>query len=940
MARRSERARLGELAVDALRRLVERHGKAGRVEPAAHAAARLLAIDPLQEEVHRTLMRLYVRQGRRAAALRQYQACVAILQKELGVEPEAQTKRLYLEILQRAAPAAGATRGATLATGRGAPPAADAPLVGRQAELTRLRRRLDAAWRGAGQVILLTGEAGVGKSRLLEEITSGAVARGTRLLAGRAWETEQILPFQPWVDALRAGRALDAMRAPAAPSPLRAELARLFPELGAGAALPPITREGHQRLFESLDAVLADLCRVEPVVVVLEDLHWADEMSLRLFAFVARRLVERPLLLVLSSRDEDLAETPALARLVDELTPLSHVEHVALGALSAPATATLVRALARAGSQAGRLAEIVGHAWNLSEGNPFVIVETMRALRDGRLPDAGGVELPRRVREMIAARIGRLSPRAQELARVASVFTREFEFPVLQRAAALARRETAEAVEELVRRRIFDAVGERFDFTHSRLRHAVYQGLLAPRQQALHAAIGEAVEVVYAGRLDEVYDRLAHHFSRADEPGRALTYLVHLGDKVARRYALDEAVRLLKDALAAAERLPRDAGDRRRLDVVYRLAHVLGLLGRPVEARDLLHRHEGLVADLGQPALSGSYHFWLAYTYGNLGDSASAMSHARRALEEAARAGDSVTMGKASYSLSRESYMIGRPREGIAQGRQAVALLEQSDERWWLGQALGVLALHLLHIGDFGPALEILDRMRALGEAIGEARLQADAAWTIGRVHTIMGEADLAIAACRRAVELAADPVAQASATGWLGAAYIEGGHAGQAIDLLEDAIGRLQQLSGAGGYRYRQIDGVFRALLSEAYLAKGDAGRAGDLGAQALAIARAGGWGVAIGYAERAVGRVALAAGQLDEAEAAVNRSLSTFAAGEALAQAARSRLPLAEIRAARGDQDAAAAELDAARQTFAQMRAPILVERAHRLAQDLGLT
>jgi hypothetical protein len=450
-------------------------------------------------------MRLYVRQGRRAAALRQYQTCVAILQKELGVEPEPETKRLYLGILERAAPATGATRGAALATGRAAPPATDAPLVGRQVELTRLRRRLDAARRGAGQVILVTGEAGVGKSRLLEEMTSAAVARGTRLLGGRAWETEQILPFQPWVDAFRAGRALDAMREPAG----RAELARLFPELGAGAVLPLIAQEGHQRLFESLDAVLADLCRVEPAVVVLEDLHWADEMSLRLFAFVARRLVDRPLLLVLSSRDEDLAETPALARLVDELTPLSHVEHVALGALSAPATATLVRALARAGSQAGRLAEIVGHAWDLSEGNPFVIVETMRALRDGRLPDGGGVELPRRVREMIAARIGRLSPRAQELARVASVFTREFEFPVLQRAAALARRETAEAVEELVRRRIFDAVGERFDFTHSRLRHAVYQGLLAPRQQALHAAIGEAVEV--DGNLAE-WDRANARF--------------------------------------------------------------------------------------------------------------------------------------------------------------------------------------------------------------------------------------------------------------------------------------------------------------------------------------------------------------------------------------------------------------------------------------------
>ena len=159
------------------------------------------------------------------------------------------------------------------------------------------------------------------------------------------------------------------------------------------------------------------------------------------------------------------------------------------------------------------------------------------------------------------------------------MFTREVEFPVLQRAAGLSRRETAEGVEELVRRRILDAVGERFDFTHARLRQAVYQSLLAPRRQALHAAIGEAVEAVYAGRLDEMYDRLAHHFSSADEPGRALTYLVHLADKVARRYALEEAVGLLHDALAATERLPPDRGSRLRLDVVYRLAHVLAHAG-------------------------------------------------------------------------------------------------------------------------------------------------------------------------------------------------------------------------------------------------------------------------------------------------------------------------------------------------------------------------
>ncbi len=938
----SERARLAELALDALRRLVDRHVKAGRVEAATHAATRLLALDPLQEEVHRTLMRLHVRQGRRAAALRQYQACVTVLQKELGVEPEAPTKQLYLAILQSAAsPAPGARRPAPLAPGRATPPAADAPLVGRQTELTRLRQRLQAAWRGTGQVILVTGEAGIGKSRLVEELAAAATARGTRVLVGRAFETEQILPFRPWVDALRGGQALREMReAPAVSSSRRSELARLFPELGSGDAPPPITREGHLRLFESLDAVLAELARSQPVLVLLEDLQWADEMSMRLFAFVARRLVERPILLVASARDEDLAEAPTLTRLVDELAALPHVDHVALGALSASATATLVRALARVGSHATGLADTVDRVWALSEGNPFVIVETMRALREGRLPDGAGVELPRRVREMIAARLGRLSPRAQELARLASVFTREVEYPVLQRAAGLSRRETAEAVEELVRRRILDAVGERFDFTHARLRQAVYQSLLAPRRQAMHAAIGEAVEAVYAGRLDEMYDRLAHHFSGADEPGRALTYLVQLADKVARSYALEEAVRLLHDALAASERLPPDGGRGRALDVVYRLAHVLPMLGRSTEARDLLLRHETLVASLAQPTLSGTYHFWLAYTYGNLSDSQSAIRHAQRALEEAARGGDDVTMGKASYALSRESYMTGRPREGIAQGRQAVALLERGDERWWLGEALRVLALQLLHLGDFVPALETMDRMRAVGEAMGEVRLQADAAWTTARVYTVMGDVEAAIAACQRGVELAADPVARAMASGWLGAAHLEGGNAAQAIDLLEGVIGRLQLLSGAGGYRYRQVDGMFRAILSEAYLAGGDVERARKIAEEALAIADAGGWSVAVGYAARAAGRVALATGRLDDAAAAFEQAQRTFDAGEARAQVGRTRWSLAELHTARGDRGAAAIELSAALELFVQMRAPRLVERTRGLADKLGVS
>jgi tetratricopeptide (TPR) repeat protein/energy-coupling factor transporter ATP-binding protein EcfA2 len=869
-----------------------------------------------------------VQQGRRPAALRQYQACVAALQKELGVEPEPETRRLYLEILQRDTRALGAGRPASTAASRVALPTSDAPLVGRADELSRLRQRLRAAWRGRGQMVLITGEPGIGKTRLVEELGAVASTQGARVLVGRGHETEQILPFRPWIDALRSGRALDAAGAASD----RTELARLFPELAAPETHPSMTMEGRVRLFESVDALIAALAVQQPLLIVLEDLQWADDMTLRLLAFVVRRLGERPVLLVGTAREEELSET--LASFVAELRAVSNVEPMPLGGLSESATAALVRALARAGSNDARLAEITGRVWALSEGNPFVIVETMRTLRESHVPDAGSVELPQRVRTMIAGRIDRLSPAARELARVASVFSRDFEFSVLQRAAGLGPRETAEAVEELVRRRILDAVGERFDFTHARLRQAVYGALLAPRRQALHAAIGEAIETVYAGRLDEWYDRLAWHFSHADDAAKAFSYLVHFADKAARRYALDETVRALKTALTFADRLPPPERARRRLDVVHRLAHRLSMLGRPAEARDLLLAEESLIAQLHDPSLSGVYHFWLAYASSNLADSARAHEYARRALEEAARGGDEITMGRASFELSRESYIVGRPLEGIAQGRQAVALLERTNDHWWLGQALCILALNLLHIGDFAPALEAMEQARTLGETAGDVQLQAEAAGMTARIYAVMGEGEAAIAAGERGVPLAPDLVTRMRMLGWLAAAYHENGEAARAIRLFEEAL----ELVGSTAYRARQVDGFLMALLSDALRVDGQIDRAAELAGRALAVSTAGAWFVAVGYAYRARGRIALASGKLEDAEVAQRQSLETFEKIDARCQVARARLDLAEVLGARGDRDGARVELETARDVFMRMQAPRLVERASRQLAALG--
>ena len=203
-----------------------------------------------------------------------------------------------------------------------------------------------------------------------------------------------------------------------------------------------------------------------------------------------------------------------------------------------------------------------------------------------------------------------------------------------------------------------------------------------------------------------------------------------------------------------------------------------------------------------------------------------------------------------------------------------------------------------------------------------------------------MGDFDPAIAFCRHAVELAADPVARAVAVGWLGVALRDAGQPAGAIELLEDALAQHRELSGAGGYRYRANTGIFAANLSEAYAMQRDAPRASTLAAEALAVATESRWPVAIGYAERAVGAAAAIVGDAKEAETRLRRALDTFVAIDARCQIARTRVLLAEALVARGERAAAQAELRLDWELYRRMPAPRYVERTERAAAEIGVT
>ena len=385
----AERERLRELALDALAKLLAYQRSAGLAEPALQTALRLIALDPLQEAVHRTLMRLYTQLGRRGAALRQYQLCVGVLRRELGVEPEADTRTVYQEILRHRASTGipggrrspeGESPAGILAAPLTMP--TDIPLVGREPEMARARAALIEAHGGRGQVMLVLGEAGVGKTRLIGELSAEADHRETHVLLGRCHEGEQILPFGPWVDALRAARIPEQIGglADLAPSS-RSELARLLPELDAGNADPGAP--DYLKVFESMAQLLACLSRVRPLLLILEDLHWADEMSIRLLSFVARRISSWPAVVVTTVRQDELIDAPVLRRTLRDLSQAAHVVRLELAPLSRPETMRLIRTLARSGRDKAALARLAELVWSSSEGNPFVVVETTRALEEG-----------------------------------------------------------------------------------------------------------------------------------------------------------------------------------------------------------------------------------------------------------------------------------------------------------------------------------------------------------------------------------------------------------------------------------------------------------------------------------------------------------------------------------------------------------------------------
>jgi tetratricopeptide (TPR) repeat protein len=290
-------------------------------------------------------------------------------------------------------------------------------------------------------------------------------------------------------------------------------------------------------------------------------------------------------------------------------------------------------------------------------------------------------------------------------------------------------------------------------------------------------------------------------------------------------------------------------------------------------------------------------------------------------------------MGRARYVLALENFWVGELAESVEHGREAAILLDRGGEQWWLGCSCWVLGLSLGLLGQFREGLESLDRVQAIGMAIGDRALLSIGDWASALLFTFAGEHEEALSRSTRALERSPDPMNSAFALGMLGQAQHEAGNSAEALPRLNEAAGLM------GLFGFRAMQAWFLVEVGEASFAQGHLEQARDMIGQGLQMALDVRFSFAVGYAQRALGRLARAAGDLPAAEMQIREALETFRSGGAALEVGRTLLILADLAVGRGTTPAAAGLLSEAHRIFRERGAHRLTERTSRLAATLGL-
>ncbi len=832
-------------AVDQLTQLLESRRE---YSAAIRYAQRLLRLDPLHETAYRRLMRLHALNGDRAKALQIYHDCAAVLKQELDVEPNPATQATY-ERLMAAAPMTPPLRAEPLL-----------PLVGRQRPWRRLLAAWQVATREGPHLALVSGEAGIGKTKLVEELVNWAERQGVATATTRSFAVEEPLAYAPVIGWLRTPtlqRALSRLE-----EVWLTELARLLPELLIESPeLPrpePLTKSWQrQRLFEALGH--AFLAAGPPLLLFIDDLQWSDAQTLAWLHYLLRFVPQAKVLVVGTLRAEEVTGDHPLTSLLTELRSRGELVEFELGRLNEAETTALAEQVAERALNATERARL----YRETEGNPLFIVETLRARPTGvlytsppfhLLPGAGEppsgttcAALPPKVHAVIEWRLKELSPEARALVDVAAVVGREFSTAVLTRVSQRDERLLVDALDELWQRRIIrERDGNIYDFSHDKLREIAYCKLSLARRRLLHRRVAEVLEALCAAPVPEVACDLARHYTAAGETEKALAYRLAAGRRALALSAHREATLHLQEGLALLEKLSHTS-ERTETELAFRMALGSALIPQKgftaPEVREVYDRAAELTRRLEEgpqlvPVLYGLGQY--AMLQGNwetthrLGEQALCVSE---------RSGASRDLLLSHSLLGFALSYMGQPAPALSHLQQSLEHYAQEPAPPSTGTDLGVLAhgyaaLMRWILGYPAHSLEEMGRALNLARTLSHPHTLAAALNHAAGLHLLRREPERTSAHLERAIAISTEyefPY-------WLGMAQILNGwtraQQGEGAQGVSEAQSGIQTLTALGV----DLSPYTQTLLAEAYGRAGDATQGLRAAEEALADAAASG--------------------------------------------------------------------------------------------------
>jgi len=819
--------------------LIDALSSTGKYAEAIVYAQRYLAIDPLAEDIHRQLIELYCACGNRPGALKQYQTCSAILERELGVRPLPQTVAIYQTILHNAPPAEITEPGfyADNILSRHS-----MPFWGRDEPLGQLSSILHQAHSSKGQSVIIYGEPGIGKTRLLHDFIR-RVQHRTIVLTGSADPSTQTLPYHPIAQAVRS---IIGWLDPSSGihSSWLAEICRLLPELqriypNLPSPLLTETEEARVRLFEALSQTLLSLSTpLRPLLLCLDDLHWADSITHEWLAYFGRKAANSAVIFLGTCLDE---ESSRLEGLCQSLMRSSALSEIHLSGLEEDSILHIIHNLEKAPPDSSKIAHKLK---NVTGGNPFFITEILKSFAESgkRLMDLDeyvDANLPPTILHAIQDRIGRVSPMARQVLEAGAVQREGFDFNRLSQTAGRSDIETLDGLDELLGRQLLEEDGRVFRFHHELIKIAVYQNLSAWRRQLLHRRAAEALERL----APHDHASLAYHFERAGSPRKAAEHFLAARESMKNIFAdrearasFDRALLMLeKENIQSLELQEIKANQHLRIQSLAGRGWAHRLLGDMTEYETDLQQEEELASQLkDELALAhlrwrqAACHRWFCRFHRSI-------RAAQEGILLSLRVEDISLQARCLRELGVSWREIGKYDRAQENLEQALQLFEETGDEVLRVHTLGNLSTLHAYQGRFLESMNLSQQALRLCE---RHKLTIERRLPLGDMGAAaLGMGNLRIAqdylleslSIARQIDDRTQEIFCLAHLGWLN---IRNGQARQAIKYLQDALNLAERIDS------RNEQSRLQARLAQAYLFVDDPQGATEHALRALDLA------------------------------------------------------------------------------------------------------